>query len=154
MAEKLTLDDGVLELEINENGVLRFNPSDPNVYQRFLTLARELPELESKYTLELERTEAPGNEMVRTEGALEKMRTFDADVKGRLGEVFGRENDFDALLGGVNLLAVGRNGERVVTNLLRALTPYIERGIDSYRRDQAAAAIEAANKNRAQRRAE
>lgn len=154
MAEKLTLDDGVLELEINENGVLRFNPSDPNVYQRFLTLARELPELESKYTQELESTKEPDNELARAEGALDKMRAFDADIKGRLGEVFGRENDFDALLGGVNLMAVGRNGERVVTNLLRALTPYIEGGIDSYRREQAAAAVETANKNRAQRRAE
>lgn len=129
MAEKLTLDDGILEIDINGNGLLRFNPSDPNLYRRFLAVARELPELEMRYKQEIESGAESENETARTEKALEQMRALDADIKGRLAEVFGRENDFEALLGGVNLMAVGRNGERVVTNLLRALAPYMESGI-------------------------
>ena len=31
MAEKLSFDTGIREYEINDNGILRFNPSDPNV---------------------------------------------------------------------------------------------------------------------------
>ncbi len=33
--KQLTIDTGVQEFEINGSGVLRFNPSDPNVYNRF-----------------------------------------------------------------------------------------------------------------------
>lgn len=152
--EKLTLDDGIIELDVNGNGLLRFNPTDPNVYQRFLAVAKELPELERRYVAEVEQAERPEDEMARAEDVLERMRAFDADVKGRLGEVFGRENDFDVLLGGVNLMAVGHNGERVVTNLLSALAPYIEEGIERYRREHAEAAVAEAVLNRAQRRAQ
>ena len=34
--QKLSIDTGVQEFEINGSGVLRFNPSDPNVYNRFM----------------------------------------------------------------------------------------------------------------------
>ena len=30
--EKLSFDTGIREYDVNGNGVLRFNPSDPNVY--------------------------------------------------------------------------------------------------------------------------
>lgn len=149
--EKLVLDDGILEIEVNGNGVLRFNPTDPNVYQRFLEVAKVLPELERKYVDEIEQAES---EMEQTADTLKRMSAFDAEVKERLSEVFGRENDFDALLGGVNLMAVGHNGERVVTNLLKALAPYIENGIERYRAEHAEAAVSEAGRNRAQRRAQ
>ena len=31
----LSIDTGIQEFQINNGGVLRFNPSDPNVYNRF-----------------------------------------------------------------------------------------------------------------------
>ena len=151
MATNLTLDDGVLELNINGNGLLRFNPSDPNVYQRFMTLYRALPELEGKYTAQVESPE--GDELAATETILERMKAFDGEVKNRLGEVFGRENDFDALLGGVNLMAVGRNGQRIITNLLTALTPYLDEGVKQHQKEAAVQAVAEARENRAQRRA-
>ena len=154
MAEKLTLDDGVLELEINENGLLRFNPTDPNLYQRFLALARELPELEKRYQAEAEQSGGQGDELTRAEDTLERMKAMDAEVKGWLAEVFGAENDFDVLLGGVSLMAVGRNGQRVVSNLLNALSPYMEAGLQRYRQERADEAVAEARANRAQRRAE
>lgn len=147
--EKLTLDDGVIELEINENGLLRFNPSDPNVYQRFLALARELPGMEAQYQEQAEGV--PGDELEQAGAALDQMKALDADLKARLSEVFGGENDFDRLLGGVNLMAPGRNGQRIVANLLTALTPYLEAGIQRYRKSAAAAAVAEAEQSRARR---
>ena len=84
---------------------------------------------------------------------LEKARAFDKDIKDRLSHVFGAENDFDALVGGVNLMACGRNGELIVTNLLAALKPYMERGAERHMKDAAAVAVAEARANRAQRRA-
>lgn len=37
--EALNIDTGVEEFCINGHGVLRFNPSDPNLYHRFLPWA-------------------------------------------------------------------------------------------------------------------
>ena len=37
--QELNIDTGVREYRINGGGVLRFNPSDPNVYSRFLQAA-------------------------------------------------------------------------------------------------------------------
>lgn len=52
--QKLVIDDGLVRLDINGNGVLKFNPSDFNVYERFYALTKELPEIEKKYAAEVE----------------------------------------------------------------------------------------------------
>ena len=36
--QTLTIDTGMQEYLINNRAVLRFNPSDPNLYHRFLSL--------------------------------------------------------------------------------------------------------------------
>lgn len=155
MAETKTLqfDDGLLRLDINGNGLLTFNSSDFNVYQRFFQLLKELPELEKRYAAEVEASsgENPGEEETfRLAGReLDRARELDREIKDKLGAVFGPGNDFDALLGGVNVMAVGNNGERVITNLLNALAPYIEEGAERHRQD----AVREARLNREQRRA-
>lgn len=53
---------------------------------------------------------------------------YDRRIKTMLGEVFGKQNDFDALLDGVNLAGLGGNGRPVVQNLLDALAPVLQRG--------------------------
>ena len=148
--EKLIVDNGLLELEINDSGVLRFNASDLNVYQRFLHLAKELPELEKEYS-GIEQT--GGDDMEIAGAALNKLEALDRKVKEKLSWVFGTANDFDRLLDGVNVMAVGKNGERVIVNLLNALSPYIERGVAQHRKEAAAEAVAEAEQNRAQRRA-
>lgn len=45
--KQLTIDTGVQEFEINGSGVLRFNPSDPNVYNRFFAAETTLTELDA-----------------------------------------------------------------------------------------------------------
>ena len=81
------------------------------------------------------------------------MRDADRDTKKILSEVFGADNDFDKILGGVNMLAVAGNGERVITNLLAALQPIMVEGAQNCAKQQADAAVAQAKRSRAQRRA-
>ena len=60
--------------------------------------------------------------------ALSMLKAADKKAKDILDYVFGGDNDFDYMLGGVNLMAVATNGERVITNLLQALHPILEQG--------------------------
>ena len=151
MAETKTLqfDDGLLRLDINGNGILTFNPSDFNVYQRFFGLLKELPELEKRYAAEVEQPGSEDDSFALAGRELDRARELDREIKDKLGAAFGPGNDFDALLGGVNVMAVGNNGQRVITNLLNALAPYIEEGAKRHQQE----AAEAALRSRAQRRA-
>ena len=145
----LQFDDGLLRLDINGNGILTFNPSDFNVYQRFFGLLKELPELEKRYAAEVEQPGSEDDSFALAGRELDRARELDREIKDKLGAAFGPGNDFDALLGGVNLMAVGNNGQRVITNLLNALAPYIEEGAKRHQQE----AAEAALRSRAQRRA-
>lgn len=120
--EKLDLDTGVKEYAVG-SGVLRFNPSDPNLYHRFLQTADRLEQLEE----ELCKTEASSGEK-----ALELLKEGDRRAKKLLNEAFGPDNDFDKVSGGVNLLAVCQNGRRLVQNLLAALAPVLEEGVRGF----------------------
>ena len=128
--EQLTIDTGLREYAVNGGpehggGVLRFNPSDPNVYSRFCTLQNQLQELEQQV-----QAQSP---------------------TGLLAEVFGPGNDFDAMLGGTNLLAVAGNGERVITNLFAALQPILEAGARQCADAKATLAVQQAQAARAAR---
>lgn len=151
---KLTFDDGRVRLDINGNGTLVFNPSDFNVYERFYALVKELPELEKQYASEVETPDestqdvkAAAVELVGRE--LIRAKEIDGLIKSKLSHAFGAENDFDKLLGGVNIMAFGNNGERIITNFMNAILPYIENGLAKHTGDE----VKAALANREQRRA-
>lgn len=118
--EKIQFDSGIRTYRINGAGVLRFNPCDPNLYSRFLEAVEKLKEVEAEMTQQAET--AQGEEIVKL------MTGADEKMKGILGWVFGPENDFQKILGGVNLLAVADNGQRVVTNFFAALEPVLVEG--------------------------
>ena len=118
--EKIQFDSGVRSYRINGGGILRFNPGDPNLYSRFLEAVEKLQEAESELTRQAE--------TARAEDMVKLMTQADEKMKNILGWVFGESNDFHKLLGGVNLLAVADNGERVVTNLFAALEPVLVEG--------------------------
>lgn len=104
--EQLTIDTGLREYAVNGGpehggGVLRFNPSDPNVYSRFCTLQNQLQELEQQ----VQAQSPTGTD------AIQLLAQADQRAKGLLAEVFGPGNDFDAMLGGTNLLAVAGTGQ-------------------------------------------
>lgn len=91
--EQLTIDTGLREYAVNGGpehggGVLRFNPSDPNVYSRFCTLQNQLQELEQQ----VQAQSPTGTD------AIQLLAQADQRAKGLLAEVFGPGNDFDAML--------------------------------------------------------
>lgn len=142
--ENISFDSGVKAYKINGAGVLRFNPSDPNVYVRFLETADKLKNVE-----ELLAEEAKGIPETDGAGVVQLLNKADKEMKGILSWVFGQENDFDKILGGVNLLAVAENGQRVVTNLMEALQPVLVKGAEECAREKSEAAVKAAKKRRA-----
>ena len=154
--EKLIFDTGVKSFAVNDGGVLRFNPSDPNVYARFVEAAGKIKAVEDDLVKKAQAVkvvdEAAGEEDVGEE-ALKLLKDADKEMKKILGWVFGDLNDFEKIFAGVNILAVGENGERVITNFLSALLPIIEAGAQKCAKDQIGGAVQTAKLNRAQRRA-
>lgn len=116
--EKLQFDSGIKSYKIGA-GVLRFNPADPNVFARFTQAAEQMQSVQEEL---VEKARDKSTDTVRL--------LWDADqqMKKLLGWVFGEENDFDRILGGVNLLAMASNGQRVIANLLDALQPVLLEG--------------------------
>ena len=152
--EKINFDNGIREYQINGSGVLRFNPSDPNVYTRFLDAMDQIRSMEGKMADRAREIEQETDREKSGAAVLRLMTEADREVKALLHKVFGEENDFNVILGGVNLLAVAGNGQRVLTNLLEALQPVMLAGAEACARQQADAAVAKARLNRAQRRAQ
>ena len=76
--------------------VLRFNPTDPNVYDRFVKSMDNIQRIENDLVKRGRSTRAA---MHRRDGkaGLDLLRQADLAVKQVLGEVFGAGNDFDAI---------------------------------------------------------
>lgn len=146
--EQIIFDSGIKEYQINKGGVLRFNPSDPNVYERFTGAINKIRAVEQEMSAKAKILEDKNSGNSGAE-ALKIMREADQKMKKILNEIFGGENDFDALLENVNLMAVATNGERVVVNLLEALKPVMEEGAKACVSQQ----VSEAKLNREQRRA-
>lgn len=145
----LNFDLGLKEYEIG-GGVLRFNPSDPNVYARFAEAGKRLSAIEKKLVDKAKEAgdAAPGEVM------LELMAEADREVKEALAWIFGVHNDFDAIFCGTNVMSVGANGERTITNFIHTIQPVLEAGAKKCVKQQVNAALEKHRKNRAQRRAQ
>lgn len=143
--ERINFDSGVKEFKINGGGVLRFNPGDPNVYARFLEAAEKIRDVEAALTQQAK--DIPQEDSGKA--AVKLMAEADKQMKQILGWVFGPANDFDKLLGGVNLLAVAGNGERVVTNLFAALQPILVEGAQCCAAEKRQEAMRKANARRA-----
>lgn len=130
--ENIQFDSGIRTYRINGEGILRFNPGDPNVYARFLEAVEKLKEAEKELT---EQAETAKDTQI-----VELVSHADKKMKGILNWVFGADNDFGQILKGVNLLAVADNGETVITNLFAALEPVLIAGAKRCAGDLAAKA--------------
>lgn len=146
--EILNFDSGIREYQINGKGILRFNPSDPNVYGRFIDAVDKINAVEKDMAEKARDIENKTQQEVG-EVAIRVMCEADGKIKAILNEVFGHGNDFDTILEGVNLMAVATNGNRVVVNLINALQPIMEEGAKFCVADE----IAAAKMNRETRRA-
>ncbi|MEG2020960.1 MAG: hypothetical protein RR087_04240 [Oscillospiraceae bacterium] len=156
MAQKLSFDTGIQEFEINGNALLKFNPSDPNVYKRFFETAEKISAIEEDMENKMHEFDGLLNEkgeQIGGQKVIELLHSIDIKIKEQLKYTFGEDNDFDKMLGNVNLMAVCKNGERVITNFFSALMPIISKGAEMQLKDKANSAVEIANANRAGRRA-
>ena len=100
--EKLSFDTGIREYDVNGNGMLRFNPSDPNVYERFFNAADEIQKIERELIAEASAPGADGTAQQDGAAAIRLAAEADRRVKAQLNAVFGAQNDFDTLLGAIN----------------------------------------------------
>lgn len=149
--QRIVFDSGIREYQLG-NGVLRFNPGDPNVYARFMKAGEKITAIESALVEKGKAIDASDEK--NGAAVLQLMAEADKEVKQVLNWIFGAGNDFDQMLGGVNLLGVGDNGERVITNLFAALTPIIQDGAQKCAKQQIGNAVGKAKINRAGRRAQ
>lgn len=151
--EKLIFDSGIREFEINNNGVMRFNPADPNVYARLMESGEKIKDVENKLLAKAKEMIPADAEETNGAAVVQLMAEADKEIKGILSYIFGAENDFDKIFAGVNLMAVCANGERVLTNFLNALLPIVQEGAEKCAKQQIGSAVQKAKGNRAQRRA-
>ena len=147
--KKLQIDFGIEEFEIGNGKVLRFNPSDINVYNRLMEAQEKILAIEERLVKKAGELpqEGAGEQIIKL------LAEADAEMKAVLQEIFGGSNDFESLFEGVNLMTPASNGERVITNFLVAITPIIEEGSKKAARDLAKANADSIKGNREQRRA-
>ncbi len=144
--EKIKFDSGLREYRLSDMGVLRFNPADPNLYARFLGCGDKIRQIEQELKDSAQQIDSQD-----AAAGVSLMAQADRKMKDMLGWVFGEQNDFDKILGGVSLLAIGANGQRVIVNLLSALQPALEEGARLCARQESQKALGAAQKRRAGR---
>ena len=87
--EKLSFDTGIREYDVNGNGMLRFNPSDPNVYERFFNAADEIQKIERELIAEASAPGADGTAQQDGAAAIRLAAEADRRVKAQLNAVFG-----------------------------------------------------------------
>lgn len=128
--EKLTFDTGVKEYEVNGRTILRFNPSDPNVYARLLKATDEIRSVENEYLDKLKYSRETQRKREFAKSATQALSEADTKVKDILSNVFGLNNNFHKIFDGVNIVALRRDGEsRVLDAFLEAVMPIMESGL-------------------------
>ena len=132
--ENIIFDSGVKEYRVNNgDAVLRVNFADPGVFDRIFELEPFVLKLEADY---IEKTKAldeltDEQGFVKTKKMLRYMTEIDQAIKIKLTETFGAQNDFNAIFGGVNVMAFATNGKRVIANFLEAISPIIQSTVES-----------------------
>lgn len=152
--ELLNIDVGLKSYQLVEGGApLIFNPSDQNVYARYVDAMDEIKAVEREMSAKAKAVTAKDDsEEERAKAGAESlliMRETDTKMKQILNGVFGRNNDFDEILCCVNLMAVTPDGDRVIVKVIDALTPIMHDGAKACAETE----IKAAKLNREQRRA-
>lgn len=146
--EKMSISVGIKRYELVEGGaLLSFNPGDPNVYARYVELVPKIQEVEQEMAKKAKAIKSTDPDA--GEATLRVMRETDIRMKEILNQIFGKNNNFDEILMGVNLMAVTEDGNRVINNVLDALTPIMNNGAKSCVESE----VKSAKMNREQRRA-
>jgi hypothetical protein len=152
--ELLNIDIGLKSYQLVEGGApLVFNPSDPNVYARYMNAMDAIKSVETEMAAKANAVKAKDDSTeAQAEAGSESLRIMaetDRRIKEILNGIFGAGNNFDEILRGVNLMGVTRSGDRVINNLLAALGPIMEAGAKACVETE----VKEAKLNREQRRA-
>jgi hypothetical protein len=163
--DNLIFDTGIKEYLVNEGETLKFNPTDQNVYARFVEFYNEIGDITKEYdnaVKEHGKVGPDGEKELDEKGfetaskLMEISKKTDRTIKDRLTYVFGESNDFDKMLDGVNIMAMTDTGQMVIENFLDALLPIIETNAEKRKAimdSKVESAVKKAQLNRAQRRA-
>jgi len=129
----INFDTGIEVYKVNDNAVLKVNFKDPNLYGRFLEMQAELENIEKKYEEKTKGIETEVNEkgFSNAEQTLKIMREIDVEIKEKFAYVFGIDNNFDEIFNGVHLMAIDKNGNRIVSNFLEAINPIIIKALST-----------------------
>lgn len=119
-------------IRINGGNAVRIDLSDPSLYTRYFQAVEQICRIEERFDAR------------KNAGAF--AQEADDAIRRELCAVFGE--DFGQMLCGANLLAVAANGERTITNLLRALQPVMKRSMEECAQKQAKLALRRAKKRR------
>ena len=144
--EQLTLDVGIKEYNINGKAVLRFNPADPNVYERYISAIEKIDEIEKEMSEKAKKIKESDKDY--SVKSLHLMREADIKAKEILSNIFGEGNDMEQIFEGVNVMAVSTTGKRVIENFMDIIGPIIESGASNF----IAQRVNEAMLNREQRR--
>lgn len=132
MAKVLSFDTGVEEFIVN-NVPIRFNPADPNLYNRFFDLQSQVEAIEAEFN-------AKRSELSDPAQLLHVTRDYDKRVKAALSEVFGGA-DMDAVFGGASVISPTDGGNMAIKNFFDCVTPIIQDGVKQYAKMEAAQAV-------------
>lgn len=152
--ELLNIDIGLKSYQLVEGGApLVFNPSDPNVYARYMNAMDSIKAVENEMAAKANAVKVKDDSTeAQAEAGSESLRIMaetDRRIKEILNGIFGSGNNFNDILRGVNLMGVTGNGDRVINNLLAALSPIMEAGAKACVETE----VKEAKLNREQRRA-
>lgn len=125
--KKIAFDTGIKEYEVNGTAFLRFNPSDPNVYFRFFSAAEKIRAVEKECIKKAK--DARHGEENNISSVAQIFVEADSKIKTILSDVFRAGNDFGKIFDGVNVVAVNKNGKRVLDSFMEAVSPIMETGI-------------------------
>lgn len=146
--ELLNIDVGLKSYQLVEGGaLLTFNPSNPNVYARYMEAMDEIKAVEKEMSGKANAIDASGEKA--GEESLKIMYETDRRMKAILNSIFGKPNDFEEILCGVSLMAVTADGDRVINKVLEALSPIMQDGAKACAETE----VKEAKLNREQRRA-
>jgi hypothetical protein len=137
MMKSLDIDNGSITLCVNQDmtRLLTFNPTDVNFASRFYELLDDFTAKENEL---IGRAKKIDEEMVLDENGVPSnikeifalTNELDGYFKERLDYVFGAGTS-ETCFGNVNVMSVDKKGNRILTNFIMGIAPYITVARDS-----------------------
>lgn len=116
---KLNFDDGIETYNLSNGAKLRINFSDFNLYDRFAKLQKDIDEIQEKHKEEINN--------LKVEELIPLFVELDKEIKEKLQNVFGKENNFDEIFSHQNCFAVNSKNRFIIEEFVEAIRPIIEK---------------------------